>query len=47
MVFRNSTAKIMLLSETRKDFAKIVQFFLSFEIECLFLRLKETISNLI
>ncbi len=43
----NSTAKIMLFSETKKDFAKIVQLFLFFKIECLILRLIETISNLI
>jgi len=37
----------MLLSETKKDFAKIVQLFLFFEIECVFLRMEETINNLI
>jgi hypothetical protein len=41
-----AAAKIVLLFEMRKDFAKIVQLFLFFEIECLFLRLKESIINL-
>ena len=44
-VSQKSCAKIMLLSETKKDFAKIVQLFLFFEIECLILQLKESISN--
>ena len=43
---RKSSAKVQLLSETQKDFAKIVLTFLFFEIECLFLRLKESINNL-
>ena len=42
-----AAAKIVLLFEMRKDFAKIVQLFLFFEIECVFLQLKETINNLI
>ena len=41
-----ASAKVILFSETKKDFAKIVQLFLFFEIECLFLRLKESIINL-
>ena len=42
-----ASAKVILFSETKKDFAKIVQLFLFFEIEYVFLRLIETISNLI
>ena len=37
MVFL-ATAKVILFSETKKDFAKIVQLFLFFEIECVNLR---------
>ena len=41
VVSQKLCAKVILFSETKKDFAKIVQLFLFFEIECVILRLKE------